>query len=63
MENEITNVFSENSVVENEILSKLNSIDNSLTILTNSFVIIIGVLVAVFVCYLMYKIIDNFINY
>ena len=46
-----------------QLLDKITNIENSLELLTNSFVICIGILSAIFVCYLMYKIIDNFISF
>ena len=46
-----------------ELLTKITNIDNCLSLLTNTFVIGIGVLVAIFVCYLMYKLVNNFISF
>ena len=46
-----------------QILEKIINIENSLVLLTNSFVIVIGALTAIFVCYLMYKLLSNFISF
>ena len=53
----------ETNVICEQILEKVANLDNSITILTNAFVIFFGVLVAILVCYLMYKLVSNFINY
>lgn len=49
--------------ISSELLTKITNIDNCLSLLTNSFVVGIGVLVAIFVCYLMYKLVNNFISF
>ena len=46
-----------------KILEKITNIENGLSILVNTFVICIGILVAIFVCYLIYRLLDNFISF
>lgn len=46
-----------------EISNKISNIDNSLTFFNNTFVICLGIICAIFVCYLMYKIVDKFISF
>jgi len=46
-----------------QMLSKITNIESGLSILVNVFVIFIGILVATFVCYLIYRLLDNFISF
>lgn len=43
-----------------EILTQLNI---NIEILKNAFLLFFGVFLAIFICYLFYKIIDNFISF
>lgn len=46
-----------------KMLEKIANIENGLSIFANVFVIFFGILVAVFVCYLIYRLLDNFISF
>lgn len=46
-----------------EILTKLDKIESSLNFFNNTFVITLGILASIFVIYLMYKLVDNFISF
>lgn len=46
-----------------EVIELLNKLNLNIEILKNAFLLFFGVLLSIFICYLFYKIIDNFISF
>ena len=46
-----------------DILNKLNDILTYIETINNAFLWFIGAIVAIFVCYLLYKVLDEFISF
>ena len=46
-----------------EIINLLEQLNFNIEILKNGFLLFFGVLLAIFICYLLYKAIDNFIGF
>lgn len=46
-----------------ELINLLNTLNVNIEILKNAFLLFFGVLLAIFICYLLYKAIDNFISF
>ncbi len=54
---------SEEITILNTIISKLSDIEKILETLQNSFLWVIGICSAIFICYLMYRCVMNFISF
>ena len=46
-----------------ELINLLKTLNFNIEILKNAFLLFFGVLLAIFICYLFYKVIDNFISF
>lgn len=46
-----------------ELINLLTNLNVNIEILKNAFLLFFGVLLAIFICYLFYKVIDNFISF
>lgn len=46
-----------------ELINLLNTLNFNIEILKNAFLLFFGVILAIFICYLCFKVIDNFISF
>ncbi len=52
-----------NNTISNDLITKVDMINYNLSVSTNAILFLVAFIVVLVVCFLLYKVIDNFISF